>query len=423
MTQTRERLQRLLSERETVQRMQEDVQKKLNDDDRDPSETENEELTRYRTRIPALDVEIEALTGDLERAEKSVAASTVIRIREPEPATPQGQPGGENGVVYRTFAQYARDRLLSTNQRLAIAAASQYGNATEIMAQAQERLQRVEHTLTEDVPGLLPPQHMSQIMDIINGTRPVVVSARSVDLSRGTLTYPKIAQRPEVLKQASEKTEGGTAEMQVTLESIVADTYIGGGNLSWQTINWSSPDALQLWFDLAAEAYARQTEAAACGELEGSATSGTAGTVSPALGTTGTEDFGDWRAAAIGGASDIYTTTGGRARTDTLYLSADMFFNLAAVGTADVVQMSAVGNLDIGSMTGTFSGFRIVGSYGFSAGTAILGDSAAFLSGETPGAPVELRAVEPAIGGMEVGVIGAYKAKVFDTDRFLHLTA
>jgi hypothetical protein len=44
------------------------------------------------------------------------------------------------------------------------------------------------------------------------------------------------------------------------------------------------------------------------------------------------------------------------------------------------------------------------------------------LVGETPNAPVEMRAVEPAIGGMEVGVIGAFKAKVFDSQRFVHLS-
>jgi hypothetical protein len=421
MTHTRERLARLLSERETVQRMQEDVVKKVNDDDRDPSATENEELTRYRTRIPELDSQIDELTGDLERAEKATTSSALIRVREPEPVRAD-LPATNGEVVYRTFAQFARDRLITTNPRLLAAAAGSYGDTEKIRHAAQERLERVEHTLTEDVPGLLPPTHMAQILDIINGSRPVVNSARSVDLSRGTMTYPKIAQRPEVLLQSTEKTEGGTAEMQVELKTLTAGTYIGGGNLSWQTINWSTPDALQLWFDLAAEAYARQTEDTACDELEGAAGSGTAGTVSPRLGTAGTEDFGQWRAAAIGGAGDIYTTTAGRARTDTLYLSADMFFNLAAVGTSDVVQMSAIGSLDIGSMTGNFSGFRVVGSYGFAPGTAILGDASAFLVGETPGAPVELRAVEPAIGGMEVGVIGAFAARVFDTQRFLHLS-
>jgi hypothetical protein len=85
--------------------------------------------------------------------------------------------------------------------------------------------------------------------------------------------------------------------------------------------------------------------------------------------------------------------------------------------------MSPVGNLDVGNLTGSFSGLRVVGSYGFPARTRLIGDNNAFLVGETPGAPVELRAVEPTIGGMEVGVIGAFAAKLFDTARFLKLNA
>jgi hypothetical protein len=256
-------------------------------------------------------------------------------------------------------------------------------------------------------------------MDIITSSRPVVAAARQVGLTSGQLTYPQITQRPQVLKQAAEKTEAGTAKMTVAMTTVNADTYLGGGDLSWQAINWSTPDALQLWFDLAAEAYARATETAACAEL------GTAGggTVSTPLGTAGTESFAQWRAAILAGVGSIYNTTGGRSGTDTLFLSAQRFFQLAGLGTDQVLQVSSVGSLDIGSMTGTYAGLKVVGSYGFSnANTAIVGDASAFLSAETPGAPVEMRAVEPAIGGMEVGVIGAYKAKVFDPNRFIHLS-
>jgi hypothetical protein len=85
--------------------------------------------------------------------------------------------------------------------------------------------------------------------------------------------------------------------------------------------------------------------------------------------------------------------------------------------------MSPVGNLDLGSMTGTYMGLRVVGSYGFTnANAAIVGDADALLVGETAGAPVELRAVEPTIGGMQVGVIGAFASVLFDGQRFIHLT-
>lgn len=414
MSTTRMRLERLVDERARVTEKIEDALSLAEEEKRDLNEFENEQLGRYREQAMNLEEEIGVLASDLERAEGSKDVSALLRERKPEELKPTESFSG-----YRTFAAYARDALIVRFPTIAQAAVRTRGDLPVLQSEAQERLNRaVEHTLTSDVEGLLPPQHMAQILDIINGTRPVVRTARNVNLTSGKLTYPKIAQRPTVSKQSSEKTEAGTAGMQVDLEDMTADTYLGGGNLSWQTINWSTPDALQLWFDLAAEAYARATETAACSEL------GTAsgGTISSPLGTAGTESFGQWRKAILDAIASIYSTTGGRATTNTLYLAADRFFALAGLGTDQVVQVSPLGSLDIASMTGTWGGLRVVGSYGFDPATAVVGDSSAFLVGETAGAPVELRAVEPAIGGMEVGVIGAFQSKVFDSDRFIHLS-
>jgi HK97 family phage major capsid protein len=414
---TRMRLDRLGDERERTYEKIEDTLKLAEDEKRDLDELEQQHLAKYREQVAQLEEEINLLAADLERAEGSRDVSKLLRSNQQQ-MVPVEIDGGP--VIYRTFAAYARDELIVRFPQIAAAASNSAGGIATLKEAATDRLSRaVAHTLTADVQGLLPPTHLAQIMDIINGSRPVVATGRSVPLTTGKLTYPKIVQRPEVLLQAAEKTEAGTKDMQVELDTITADTYLGGGNLSWQVINWSTPDALQLWFDLAAEAYARQTETAACSEL------GTAagGTISPALGTTGTEDFNAWRAAVLKGISTIYANTGGRQNTNTLYLSAQRFFSLAGVGTNATLQVSAVGSLDVSAMTGTWSGLRVVGSYGFTnANTAIVGDSSAFLVGETPGAPVEMRAVEPAIGGMEVGVIGAFKSKVFDPTRFIHLS-
>lgn len=425
MSTTRMRLERLADERQRTSEKIEDTLAMAEEETRDLLDVEQQQLAKYRGRIDEVEQEITILAGDLERAESSRDVSRLLRS-EPPAQSNGGQRGElvppDGQLVYRTFAQYARDELIVRYPLIASAVAGP-DQQTLVREAAQERLEILQHqrtiqnTLTSNVAGLLPPTHLNQIMDIIDKSRPVVASARQVNLSSGQLTYPRITQRPTVLKQAAEKTEAGTANMQVVMDTVTADTYLGGGDLSWQTISWSTPDALQLWFDLAGEAYARQTETAACSEL------GTAGggTSTPKLGTAGTEDFNAWRAAILGGIASIYTTTGGRAQTDTLYLSADKFFQLAGTGSANVLQISAVGGLDVSSMTGTYAGLRVVGSYGFATNTAIIGDASAFLVGETAGAPVEMRAVEPTIGGMQVGVIGAFKAKVYDGQRFVHI--
>lgn len=416
MSTTRMRLERLVDERERVNEKIEDVNALAEDEKRDLNELETEQLAKHRERVAGLEDEVALLTSDLERVAKTRDVSALLRgdIQERE-------TNGDGPPAYRTFAAYARDELIVRYPLLAANAARDRNDVAGVVEVARERLERaIQHTLTSDVEGLLPPQHMAQILDIINTSRPVVAAgARRVNLESGRMTYPKIVQRPEVRRQTAEKTEAGTANMQVDLDQLLADTYLGGGNLSWQTINWSTPDALQLWFDLAAEAYARATEVAACTEL------GTAGggTITTPLGTTGTESFAQWRTAAIAGISTVYNATAGRATTGTLYLAAQRFFQLAGLGTDQTLQVSQVGSLDISTMTGTWAGMRVVGSYGFpNANTAIVGDAGAFLIGETPNAPVELRAVEPAIGGMEVGVIGAFKSKVYDSARFIHLS-
>lgn len=418
---TRMRLERLVDERERTNEKIEDILGLAEEEKRDLGETEQQQLDRYRGRIGDVEGEIVSLAADLERAEASRDVSKLLRRDERPPAQQRSEQAvvvsQDGDTVYRTFAQYARDELIVRYPLIASAVAGP-DLARTTAEQANERLQRtIQNTLSSNVPGLITPGHMAQILDIINTGRPVVRTGRQVNLASGQLTYPRITQRPTVTKQTAEKTEAGTANMQVVLDTITADTYLGAGDLSWQTITWSSPDALQLWFDLAAEAYARQTETAACSEL------GTAGggTSTVKLGTAGTEDFNGWRAAILSGISGIYTASGGRAQTDTMWLSADKFFQLAGLGTSNVLQLSAVGGLDISSMTGTYSGLRVVGSYGFGTNVAVIGDGSAFLVGENQGAPVEMRAVEPTIGGMQVGVIGAFKAKVFDANRFIHI--
>jgi hypothetical protein len=425
---TRMRLERFADEREKVGEKIEDILRMAEDEKRDLEDIEQTHLAKHRERYAQLETEIIELAADIERTDGARDVSKLVRgdsVEDENGSRRYANPNQHNDPeVYRSFAQFARDAIVVRYPLIAERAAGT-GNTRDFVEQARERLERAPvDTLSSNIAGLVPPRHIAQIMDIIDSSRPVVSSARSVDLDRGQLTYPKIAQRPEVLKQNSEKTEGGTANMQVTLETLTAETYIGGGDISWQAINWSSPDSLQLWFDLAAEAYARQTEGVACEALEAVAigTIGTAVGHESRLGTAGTESFAQWRAAAIQGISAIYTATGGRARTNTLYLSAGRFFQLAGLGTDQTLQVSSVGNLDIGSMTGTWAGLRVVGSYGFDQDLAVVGDASALIAAETPGAPVQLRVVEPSIAGMEVGVVGAFKAVVFDADRFKKLS-
>ncbi len=292
------------------------------------------------------------------------------------------------------------------------------------MTDANDRLMRMqslmrapEHTLSSDVGGLLPPTHIAQIMDIINAERPVVATANRVDLSSGSLTWPKVTQRPNVHFQTTEKTEGNTRKMTVEMKNASADTYIGSGNLSWQAVNWSNPSAMDLFFALCGEQYALQTEAAACQVLAKAAATISAGQLTG----DSTDTFEDWLTAILAGFEQVYDASG--ATPNTVWVSPDMFLLAAALTSDSRTMLIETGSLNLTGLSGRIAALNVVSSRGFDSKTAIVGDSKALLVGETPGAPVRLQVVEPSIGGYEVGVIGAFKAISFDNNRFADIGA
>lgn len=452
-------LQRLTREHEDLDRQLDSIYATAEREARDLTDAEREMIVRHKDRKGVLDAQITPLL----EAEEQKASSNALRARiAPAQAAANrgdGTPDGDGGGVtlqvrdrdqapawltadptqlnrsqvglhrvtptgrryvdspYHKFAEFARDALISRYDAIMARA-----GGPEARKGADERLKRVPpNTLTSDVAGLLPPTHMAQIMDVIDMTRPLVASARSIELDNGKLTYPKITSRPTVGKQAAEKTEATPyTKLGVSMETITAETFLGAGDLSWQAMNWSTPSALELWFDLCAEDYARKTEAEAGSVLNTATTASTALT-----GTTIADSTIElWWGAIIGAAQAVYAATGSRVLPNTIWTSPDRFFTLMRLLAPQGTQpaLSALGSLDLSSFRGNIAGLTIVGTHGLPVRTTIIGDSRAVLVGEMPGNPVEMRAVEPAIGGMEVGLIGAFKAQVFDATRFHKLT-
>lgn len=408
------RLERLVGERDSANGAIDDVLAAVETEGRDPSDAERDLVARYRSRLDELEPQIVDAVADVERRQAARDASALIRAGSTSPVlAPAGDvvptaPAGDAVPVYRTFAEYARDALICRFDMIAGAAG---GRA--IRDAAGERLERaVVHTTTADVPGLLPPQHISQIMQLISRRRPLVEATRRLALSAGKITYPRITSKPTVGKQPAEKQEGASTELTVIMVEKVAVTFLGAGNLSWQTIQWSTPDALALWFDLAAEDYARKTEAET-GAIFG------AGFDTPPV-AVASDDLAGWMGAITAAAGQVYAATG---RTANVIAAApDVGFALLGLvgATSPVFLSTGGGNLQ--TQTATIAGLRLVITAGLAPGTVVVGDFDAILTAETAGAPVELRAVEPSIGGLEVGVIGAFLVELVEEAAFVPLT-
>jgi hypothetical protein len=404
------RLARLLDEQVMNQQLHEAVIDAVEKaDGKMPSESQAEQIKLYREKAQSLNAEIQELATAVEDARKAEEASR--QIRRALAGNAEGVDVDGDGIVYRDMATYARDVILTRGSTICSQIAAQFADTDEVLA-AKERLQLLKrvpaNTLSSNVGGLTPNQHIAQIFQVIDTSRPLVASAQRSTLERGTLSYPAIATRPIVSVQATQKTEAGNQGMVVNMATTTASTYLGGGDLSWQAINWSTPDALDLWFRLAAADYALKTEQDAAQALQHSAF-----TYNVTTTLSATPTFAEVMTAIGAAYGEVWT--GSSRVPNTIYMAPDRFGYFLGLTTGTPAVFS-------NPTTNQIAGLNVVVSRGMDAGVIVVGDSQGLLVAETAGAPVELRVVEPAIGGVEVGIIGAFEAVVTDPGAFSMLT-
>lgn len=251
------------------------------------------------------------------------------------------------------------------------------------------------NTLSSDLAGMNPPQHvLDELLAVIDSSRPIVESATRTTLTRGRLVYPAVDTSPVVgVQSGGEKTEAGNTTLSLDDETVDAEVFVGGGDVSWQGLNWSSPDTVDLWFRYVAADYALKTEQAAATAIT---EAGFANVVSSPIDSTPTA------AEILDALVEGSLATNG---ADTIYAAPDFGIVLASL------------------VTPTLPFPRVIVSRGLDPGVAVIGRAASLIVGETAGAPVELRKIEPSIGGLEVGLIGAFAAAASDPDAFALLTA
>jgi HK97 family phage major capsid protein len=402
-SQTEKRLELRLNERATVQTLHEELLKDAAD--KDLTDVQKAQASAFRERAVELDSEIAELEATAVRDREADERSRAIRRAA---AGANGVEVTEDGIVYRTMAEYARDIMITHGDRHVRAQVDQNLSKEEI-GRAADRLQLAERTpattLTSDLAGLNPAQHIAQIFQVINTDRPLVEAAGvKANLNKGTVTYPQVDATPVVAVQTTQKTEAGNTGMDISMVTKTASTYLGGGNLSWQAIEWSDPNAFDLWFRYAAAHYALMTETDAATVVSASAfLNNIASTVS----TSAT--FAQHMTAVGAGYAEVYANSGRTANA--LIMAPDRYGFFLGLTSDAFTQFVNVGQQGIGPL-------RIIVSRGLNAGEIIVGDMDGLLVAETPGAPVRLFVSEPAIAGVEVGLVGAFEAAVVDDGAF-----
>jgi hypothetical protein len=404
-SQTERRLQVKMDERVVLQGKHDELLRSL--DGASPSEAQAKQMKDYRSDMADVDTEIEDLSIQAERDREAAKKSEMIRSRTnafhgKTDVGPDGEP------LYRSLGQVAIDQILTSQNRHARAHVGTQGVAPEEIQRAAERLKSLDRTpattLSSDIAGLTPPQHVADIFQIINADRPLVDAARKVNLTNLVWTYPQLDASPVVAVQGTQKTEAGNTGMDVSMVTKTASTYLGGGNLSWQAITFSSPDAYDLWFQLIAADYALKTETDAATVVSASAF---LNNIASTIATTAT--FAEFMTAVGAGYAEVYANSGRVANA--LIMAPDRFGYLLGLTSAAITQFVSVGQAGVGPL-------RVIVSRGLNAGEIIVGDMNGLLVAENAGAPVRMFVSEPAIAGVEVGLVGAFDAAVADDGAF-----
>jgi hypothetical protein len=412
-TQTELTLENRLAAREHVHAQMEALLGEL--DGKMPDETQDGVLKRHRGDLAKYDDEILLLSEqvDADRA----AAKKSEEIRRASQAAAGVADATEDGIIYRTMSSYARDILLTHGDRHVRAQVDANVSPDEIR-RAEERLELLKRTpattLTSDLAGLNPPQHIAQIFQVIDASRPLVQAAGvKANLNKGTVTYPQVDATPVVAAQGTQKTEAGNTGMDISMVTKTATTYLGGGNLSWQAIEWSDPDAFDLWFREAAAHYALTTETDAATVVSASAF---LNNVSSPLGATPT--YVELMAGIGAGGGEVYANSGRMANA--VIMAPDRYWYTVGLATASPFGLGGgSGGISIASDR---PALRLIASRGLNSGEIIVGDLDGLLVAETAGAPVRMFVSEPAIAGVEVGLVGAFEAAVVDDGAFSLIT-
>ena len=159
-------------------------------DGKDASHDDKELLRNYREQLEDYDKEIAETAETVERNNHAAEQSKKIRRAL---AGAGGVEEDGDGVVYRTMASYARDVIITGNGREASKIKGILGDKAEL-ERAESRLQLLKrtpaNTLSSDVAGLIPQQHIAEIFQVIQTSRPLVASAQQTDLVRGVDQLP-----------------------------------------------------------------------------------------------------------------------------------------------------------------------------------------------------------------------------------------
>lgn len=260
-------------------------------------------------------------------------------------------------------------------------------------------MRTIDDVITTDNLGVVPPAYLTELIGVIDASRPFLSTTRRLDLPAAgmDIKVPKINQRPEVGIQANEKAEVASQKTLIGLETFSAKTIAGAADISIQLLKRSSPQFLGLFVELLAEQYAIVSEDVALDALAN------------AMGGWNQGDPLNPASLSLGSAF-VTSFDAIRRPPDTIWLSTQAigeFIDAKATTTNQPLYPGLTASATAaGGITGTISGLRAVhvptlddhGAF------AVVGPSSGFAW--TEDGTYTLQVDVPTKAGRDVGIVG-----------------
>lgn len=319
-----------------------------------------------------------------------------------EPMTDQPIEAAETVEVLTAAAPVPHSTRNATRSLDLNAAASLIASANRGELTIAEVRAALGGSTSSDLDGIVPPAYVGEIVGLINPGRPTInaIRNRALPAAGMKVTYPAWGTKPTVDEQLTELTEVDSTAATITLEEVSVRTWAGANELSLQAIDRSDPSAIRAVIEALSVSFGRKTNAAVVSDLI---------TAAGAATTVGGSSPVDVVSGLIG-ALDFEATPAGP-----LFLAISPELLPAWISLADQDRPAFWdGRVQFGSMTPTMSadGLTVYLERDLPAYSALLGSSLGATWWERPGQPVEIRAVDVSILGVDLGVYGYGAASV-----------
>ena len=293
------------------------------------------------------------------------------------------------------------------------------GDETEARRLAQFAL---ASDTTTTAAGVVPDYLSSEILSIVDTTRPFVASFQNDPIGDAgmSVVYPEVTQKPAVGKQATENTEVASQAMTIATKSYDLETFAGANQVSLQLVERSQPSFVTALFRDFAGEYAIATEQEA---------------VTVALAAiTQTQLLADASADASAtiaalAAANTQVIDGVRRPSTAVWCGStrwEQFLSLVDSTGRPLVTWpggepsNAFGTADLASMEGRISGLRLRLVPNMGAEDMIQGWAGAAANLES--SPQQLRALQVSTLAWELGVYGLYQFAVKYAAGFVKYT-